>query len=71
MKPLQIVERHHDGRVLGWILYDQAHLIEVASEAMTHSDYTGELDNLGAYLDWLRSDLASLSFYEIEPEDAA
>jgi len=66
--PYRIIERHHNGRVLTWVLCDQAHLIEVASEAMTRSDYTGELDDLSAYLDWLRGDLANLEFFEIEED---
>ena len=68
MKPLQIIERHHDGRVLDWILYDEEHLREVTTDARTRGDYEGELDDLDEYLDWLRSDLADLEFFEVEQE---
>ena len=68
MEPLQIIERHHDGRVLHWILHDEEHLREVTTEAMTRSDYEGELDDLDSYLEWLRSDLADLEFFEVEQE---
>ena len=58
--PIQIIERHHDGRVLSWTLYDEAHLLEVTSDARTRHDYKGELDDLDEYIEWLRSDLAGL-----------
>jgi len=67
--PIQITERHQNGRVNSWVLHDRDHLIEITSQAMTRSDYTGELDDLDAYLDWLRSDLAGLEISEIEMED--
>jgi len=58
--PIQMIERHHDGRVSHWTLYDEAHLLDVTTGAMIRSDYDGELDDLDAYLEWLRSDLAGL-----------
>ena len=68
MKSLKIIETPHQGPVREWILYDKNHLIEVATEAMTRSDYEGELDDLDSYLEWLRSDLADLEFFEVEQE---
>ena len=58
--PIEITERHHNGWVRKWTLYDEAHLFEVTSHAMMRSDYTGDLDNLDEYIEWLRSDLAGL-----------
>ena len=65
--PIQVIEQHHDGRVRNWTLYDRDHLIEITTEAMTRSDYAGELGDLDDFFDWLRSDLASLT----TTEDAA
>jgi len=64
--PIQIIERHHIGPVREWTLYDRDHLIEVTNHARTWSSYTGELDDLDAYLDWLGSDLYSLTTTEAE-----
>ena len=64
--PIQVIEQHHDGRVLNWTLYDRKHLIEITTNARARSDYTGELDDLDDYFDWLRSDLASLATAEAD-----
>ena len=71
MKPLQIIERHHDGRVLSWVLHDEDHLIEVATDAAEVSDYFGAADDLDEFLDWMRSHLANLEFFEIDLGGAA
>jgi len=62
--PIQVIQKHHDGRVRNWTLYDRDHLIEVTNHARTWSDYTGDLDDLDDYFDWLRSDLYSLTTTE-------
>ena len=69
MKSLKIIETPHQGPVREWILYDKNHLIEVATDAMVRSDYEGELDDLDAYLDWLRSDLSRLQVLGIDEDD--
>jgi len=62
--PIQMIERHHDGRVTHWTLYDEEHLIECTRDARMHHDYEGDLDDLDEYIEWLRSDLAGLEAAE-------